>query len=281
MIRYIISPLFVVLIFFGCEDEPEEKFVSEVPSSFTKKVLIEEFTGAWCGYCPDGAFRLENIINTNADNVIGVSTHSGDAMEVSQTYFLESTYQNTGYPSGMVDRISYDGYVSLNRGYWEWLASNQLSNIVPCGLAIKSEVNGNNATVEVHAGFASSISGDYRLTVYLIEDKVMGTGTGYDQMNFYDSDSDSPFFELGNPIVGYEHNHTLREVLSEPLGDVIDNSELVTGGEYINTYKIDISSYEQNNLSVVAFINYVGTTYLEHEIMNVQKCTIDGFQDWD
>ena len=160
-------------------------------------------------------------------------------------------------------------------------SSNQLSNIVPCGLAIKSEVNGNNATVEVHAGFASSISGDYRLTVYLIEDKVMGTGTGYDQMNFYDSDSDSPFFELGNPILGYEHNHTLRLSLSEPLGDLIGSSFLVPGGEYIREYEVDISDYDKDNLSIVAFVNYVGPTYLEHEVLNVQNCRINSTKDWD
>ena len=142
-------------------------------------------------------------------------------------------------------------------------------------------MNGNTATVEVHAGFSSSHSGDHRLTVYLIEDEVSGEGNGYDQMNFYDTDSYSPFFNLGNPIIGYVHNHTLRTVLSQPLGDLINSSELVTGGEHISTFNVDISSYDHNHLSIVAFINFVGATYLEHEVLNVQKCSIDGFQDWD
>ena len=281
MNKFNFLPLLAILVPLGCEDEYEEYNISEVPSNFTKKVIIEEFTGAWCGYCPDGAYRLDNLINSNANNIIGVSTHSGDAMEVSQTSFLESTYQNIGYPSGMVDRVSYDGYVTLNRGYWEYFSTNQLSKVVSCGLAIKSEVKGNTATVDVHAGFSSSHSGDFRLTVYLIEDEVTGVGNGFDQMNFYDTDSYSPFFDLGNPIIGYEHNHTLREVLSEPLGDPIDSSELITGGEQVNTYEVDISSYNHDNLSIIAFINFVGPTYLEHEILNAQKCSIDGFQDWD
>ena len=276
-----ILSLLAIFIILGCEDEQKVYSISEVPSVFTKKVLIEEFTGAWCGYCPDGAFRLENLIISNAENIIGVSTHSGDAMEVSQTSFLESTYQNIGYPSGMVDRISYNGYVTLSRGYWEYISSIQLSKIASCGLAIKSNVNGNTATVEVHAGFSSSHSGDHRLTVYLIEDEVSGEGNGYDQMNFYDTDSYSPFFNLGNPIIGYVHNHTLRAVLSQPLGDLINSTELVIGGEHISTFNVDISSYDHNNLSVVAFINFVGDTYLDHEVLNVQKCSIDGFQDWD
>ena len=281
IIRTFIFAIFLSINLWNCEDENKEPTIGPVPDSFTKKVIIEEFTGAWCGYCPDGAFRLENIISENIGNVIGVSAHSGDAMEASQTYFLESTYLNPGYPSGMVDRFNYNGSVSMNRGYWAYIASEQLLKVASCGLAIKSKVNGNTANVSVHAGFNAIVSGEHRLTVYLIEDGVVGAGNGYDQMNFYDLDTASTFYDLGNPIEGYEHNHTLRFTLSEPLGDIIDSSVLVSGGEYIAEYEVDISPYDLNNLSIVAFVNYVGSTYLEHEVLNVQKCEINGVQDWD
>jgi hypothetical protein len=282
MKQYLQILLFGLLVFGGCEDEPDNFEISNVPSAFTKKVLIEEFTGAWCGYCPDGAHIVESIINDNNGKVVGVSLHSGDAMEVAHTNFLETTYQNTGYPSGMVDRVSINGSTSLNRGYWESVANAQLSETAVCGLAIISEVNGQNATVEVHAGFNSTLNGDdYRLTVYLIEDGVTGTGYGYDQSNYYNEVAESPFNNLGNPIEGYEHNHTLRAILSESLGDAIMVSEMASGGEHIETYTVDLSSYNKNKLSIVAFVTYIGSTIAEHEIMNVQKCDIDGFQDWD
>ena len=281
MNQYLKILIFGLLVFAGCEDEPDDFQVSKVPSAFTKKVLIEEFTGAWCGYCPDGAHIVESIINVNNGKVVGVSLHDGDAMEVAHTNILETTYQNTGYPSGMVDRFSVNGSTCLNRGYWESVANAQLSETAVCGLAIISEVNGQNATVEVHAGFNSTFNGDYRLSVYLIEDGVTGTGYGYDQRNYYNTEAESPFYDLGDPIVGYEHNHTLRAVLSESLGDAISPSSLVSGGEHIETYTVDLSSYNKNNLSIVAFVTYIGTSITEHEILNVQKCGIDGFQDWD
>ena len=286
MRRYITLLLFVGLAFWGCEDEPDDFHISQVPSTFTKKVLIEEFTGAWCGYCPDGAYRVKNLINDNDGRVVAVSLHAGnptgDAMEIAHTNYLETTYQNTGFPSGMVDRVAIDGYTSLNRGYWEYVANNQLLETAVCGLAIISKVNGQNATVEVHAGFNSTLNGDdYRLTVYLIEDGVTGSGYGYDQRNYYNTDPESPFYNLGDPIEGYEHNHTLRAVLSESLGNAISSSSLVSGGEHIETYTVDLSSYNKKNLSIVAFVTYIGSTITEHEIMNVQKCDIDGFQDWD
>ena len=73
----------------------------------------------------------------------------------------------------------------------------------------------------------------------------------------------------------------MRAVLSEPLGDEIDHPSLASGGEYIETYTVDLSSYNKNNLSIVAFVSNIGSTITEHEIMNVQKCDINGFQDWD
>jgi hypothetical protein len=182
----------------------------------------------------------------------------------------------------MVDRVSVNGNTCINRGYWEYVANDQLTKTAVCGLAIISEVNGQNATVEVHAGFNSALNGDdYRLTVYLIEDDVTGTGYGYDQRNYYNTDPESPFYNLGDPIEGYEHNHTLRAILSESLGDAIMVSEMASGGEHIETYTVDLSSYNKNNLSIVAFVTKIGSTIAEHEIMNVQKCDIDGFQDWD
>jgi len=281
MVKVFIFGLFLSFTFWSCEDQKDEPSIGPVPDTFSKKVLIEEFTGAWCGYCPDGALRLENIINQNDGFVIGVSAHSGDAMEVSQTSFLESTYFNPGYPSGMVDRFNFNENVSINRGLWDYVASEQLQKEAVCGLAIQSKVNANTAKIKVHAGFKTVMTGERRLTVYLIENGVTGSGYGYDQANYYDTDSTSSFYGLGNPIESFEHNHTLRLILSEPLGDLIDSSFLVPKGEFIKDYEIDISSYDSDNLYVVGFISSIGENYLSHEVLNTQKCEIEGTKNWD
>ena len=46
MKKYLNNFIFIlILIAFSCEDVKESNVISSVPSSFTKKVLIEEFTG--------------------------------------------------------------------------------------------------------------------------------------------------------------------------------------------------------------------------------------------
>ena len=59
----LIKLLLLSFVFFACSDNNEEPEFSEMPLSFTKKVLIEEFTAAWCGYCPWGAAIVENIVS--------------------------------------------------------------------------------------------------------------------------------------------------------------------------------------------------------------------------
>lgn len=251
------------------------------PASFTKKVLIEEFTGAWCGYCPDGATRISDLEEANTGKIVAVAVHEGDGMETSQYSTLDSEFNNTGFPSGMVDRVPYNGEVAMNRGYWETVAENQLGNTADCGLAIKSTVSGSTATIEVHAAFNTALTDDIRLTVYVLEDEVTGSGSDYDQRNYYDTDSSSPFYGLGDPIVGYEHNHVLREVSSDALGDVISAGDLVVGGEFIQTYTVNVTGYDQSHTKIVAFVNKIGTTYDTHEVLNAQEVALGKTQDWD
>ena len=278
--RYLNNLLLLSFFFFACSDNNEEPEFSEIPLSFTKKVLIEEFTAAWCGYCPWGAAIVEDIVNDN-DNVIPVAVHVRDGMSIDHSVFLETTYQSSSYPAGMVDRAPYDGVVSFNAGYFTYFSANQLLLEAECGLAMRSKVSGDIATIEVRAGFNTDLDGDYRLTVYLLEDGVTGSGYGFDQINWDNEEPQSDFYGMGDPIVGYVHDHTLRAVLSGELGDPLDESVLTSGGEHIASYSIDISNYDKKKLSAVAFIQQIGTDFTQHEVLNVQQVGITGFQDWD
>lgn len=283
--RYLNKLLLLSFVFFACSDNNEEPEFSEMPLSFTKKVLIEEFTAAWCGYCPWGAAIVENIVNDN-ENVIPVAVHVRDGMAIDHSSFLEMTYQNNSYPAGMVDRAPYNvndttQVVSFNAGYFSYFSANQLLLEAECGLAMRSKVSGDIATIEVRAGFNTDLSGDYRLTVYLLEDGVTGSGYGFDQINWDNEEPQSDFYGMGDPIVGYVHDHTLRAVLSGELGDPLDESVLTSGGEHIASYSIEISNYDKKNLSAVAFIQRIGADFTQHEVLNVQQVGITGFQDWD
>lgn len=279
-INFLCTILILGFIILSCEDSGVESRFSTPPPTFTKKVLIEEFTGSWCGYCPSGAEILKDLMNTN--NVIGVAIHSQDPMEISHGVFLESNYPSSGYPGGMVDRISYEGYVGHNRGWWSWFTEQQIQKVANCGLAINSEVNGDKIDVEIRSAFNTNISlDDHRINAYLLEDDVKGEDSGYDQRNYYNLDSLSSFFGQGDPIINYAHNNTLRaSAFPNSFGGSLNDDDKIDM-TYSTSFQMNISDYNKENLSVVAFIIKIGDTILDHEILNAQKCSVDGFQDWD
>ena len=51
--------------------------VTQVPR---RRVVVEEYTGMWCQYCPRGIALMENLENKYADDFIGIAIHSGDPL---------------------------------------------------------------------------------------------------------------------------------------------------------------------------------------------------------
>lgn len=70
----------------------------------TKRVLVEEGTGQWCGNCPLGILSLENLETLFGDKVVAIGVHGGG----SDTYEYQSYCDALGftsYPTGRVNRI--------------------------------------------------------------------------------------------------------------------------------------------------------------------------------
>ncbi|MEO8146064.1 MAG: Omp28-related outer membrane protein [Bacteroidia bacterium] len=264
-----------------------------VPSVFTKKALIEEFTGAWCGYCVDGAYIVETIVNApaNAGKAIAVSVHQGDGMQISLYNVLDGIFNNSGFPAGMVDRVPYIGTVCMNRGYWTTVTNTELAKEGKCGLTIKTDFNTSSDTItaEIHAGFKYALTGTYKMVAYLVEDSVTGTGSNYDQHNYYSSTnpggpagpSTHPYYNLPPVITGFKHMQVVRKVMPTDLGEVVTASTIIPGGRFAKTYKFPVGTMKKGNLSIVAFVYKVGTSATTYEIMNVQKVKAGSTKSWD
>ena len=101
------------------------EFTSEVTTvssvKFDRRILIEDFTGAWCGYCP----RMTNAIEaakTTSNNILVMAIHNGDIMATTYEAALRQKYGITGFPSALINRT----------GIWDERASS-LDTAVPIG----------------------------------------------------------------------------------------------------------------------------------------------------
>ena len=262
-----------------------------VPGSFTKKAFIEEFTGAWCGYCVDGAYIVETIVAANAGKVIAASVHDGDGMAISLDNTLTTIFANSSYPAALVDRIAYGSVVCNSRNVWQARVVGELSKEAKCGLSLKTNLNAtsDSVSVEIKTGFKYSLPGTYKLVTYVVEDDVMGTGSSYDQVNYYSSAAPGgsagtathPYYNLPYHITGYKHKQVIRMTVPNDLGDVVSASSIIPGGLFTKSYTIAIGSMNKANLSIVSFVYKVGTSSLTYEVMNVQKVKVGSTQNWD
>lgn len=79
-----------------------EGYVTVMAFQPQRNVLMEEYTGLWCGACPRGYVALEEMRERGVKNFVGVSYHNSDHMSV----FLPSEYPNyvEGFPSAFLNR---------------------------------------------------------------------------------------------------------------------------------------------------------------------------------
>ena len=262
--------------------------ITPVPKSFTQKVLVEEFTSAVSGLSPEGVVQITDLVTNNPNTVIPVSVHHSDAMETSWYDHLNTTFNNHSLNSAMINRVMDKGSTVQEMQDWASLVNGVLDLSTDCGLALRTEIIGDNAQIDVHAGFAAPMSGDLYLTVYLLENQVSGVGPMYDQVNFFNGDANHPFYNTGSPIQGFKHNNVLREVLTTGAGELINPGRLITGGMDLKKYFVDISGYNinksansSNKLTVVAFIHRIGATADDQQVLNVQSCQIGSVRNWN
>jgi hypothetical protein len=251
-----------------------------------KKVLFEEITGALCGNCPSGAWIVDSLTR-KYPNLIGIGMHSygvADAMYFPGIDSLDDLINTQGgAPFGDLDRMHYPVtdaplYMLFNYiGKFDSVAAVRLAEAPKLTVDILPSWNSSprqiTAQVDIHI-LSNLPAGDYRVSLYVLEDSVTGSGSGYDQHNFYDtSPPGNPFFGMGDPIVGYVHRHVLRAALPTPLGQPgIIPATPAAGQDYTTTLNYTLpASYNENRVSLVAFVYRNWPGGLNNEIVNAEE----------
>lgn len=239
--------------------------IEVIVPTHTTKVMVEDYTGTWCGYCPRLATALENTVNLNSD-VIPVAVHDDNDMLFPYAVQMENAFGITGFPTGKVNR-------TIN---WNESTSQPISYLdvkQKMGLAINSSLSGNTITAEVKVHYDIDENNEQRLVVYLLEN-----GLVYPQVNYYNNDPSSPWYQSGDPITNFVHDHVAREVFTDVFGDVIPSSQTKADNTYTATLTMTVPSSVQDTdeLEIVAFV-----TGSDKKVQNVQKANLGENKDFD
>jgi hypothetical protein len=224
---------------------------------------------------------LDDLITTYPGDVLGVSIHNADAMAFSDG--IQTGFNVTSYPGGMVNRTLVSGQAKepFTRSLWESEITNQLSSYTPVDVTLASTFNttSRELTIDVTADFVDFASGDIRFVAMVVEDGVTGTGSGYDQVNYYSSAGSAsggtshPHYGDADPIVGYIHDHVLRALPGGAYGNAGVISATVSPGANVSesfTYTVP-ATIDASNMKVIGFVAYYSATIGERSILDVAE----------
>ena len=207
-----------------------QQFVSTDPTN--RNVIIEEFTGRGCGYCPDGHRIANELMAAHPGRLWAVNIHAGGYAQTSYPNMITQDgntihggFNISGYPTGVVNRTTAAGQ---DRGQWANTANNQLNQVSECNIGGMAVVNPETRvatiTVEVYYTGNSSVDQNF-LTVAMLQDSILGSQSDYGNFN--------PTQWIGNQ---YVHTHILRDVISQSAwGDPI--SPTTQGTLITHTYE--------------------------------------------
>ena len=212
-----------------------------------RKVVIEDYTGTWCGFCPKVAAAIEEAHAVTSDIAV-VAIHetansNPDPMHFPQVEDLKDAFGVDGLPAARINRTTnWSDPFDLDE------ITSMAGSDTDLAIAINSELTGSELLVEVEIVYESgSVSGD-KLVVYVVESGII-----HSQTNYFNTDETSPYYNMGNPIPNFVHNDALRNSLTQILGDDISGSAALE--TYTRTFSLDIpTEYVTENLSIVAMI---------------------------
>lgn len=214
--------------------------VTPIAGKFTKNVLIEDFTGTWCGYCPRVAYGIEKVIEQNI-TAVPVAIHRGnDPYNFAEGSILESQINLTGYPTAMINRTLEWAYPEPNNTIQ---VKNQTGPNADLGIAMNSTVANGTINLDVKVKFDANMTG-LKLVVYALENNLI-----YNQTNY------TSYYGGVSTIQNFEHDHVLKASLTNILGEAI-TSNTNDGDIYTRNFTVNVPSNVSNasNLSFVAFV---------------------------
>ena len=142
-------------------------------ATYRHNVLVEEYSGTWCGNCPRILYGVD-LLHKQTDKAIVISTllFNGDSFISNKGNNLADQQEISGVPSGFINRTT-----SWNTPQYENVAHviSTIKTSAPLGIGTRSSESSNNLSFTVNVAYTQILTGGAKLTVNLVEDKLLHT----------------------------------------------------------------------------------------------------------
>ncbi|RLD45374.1 MAG: hypothetical protein DRI89_01300 [Bacteroidetes bacterium] len=260
----------LIVILFSSAPLMAQTIVGTDPEN--KNVVLEEFTGIYCGYCPQGHIIAQGIYDNHPDDVVLINIHQGGYANPNPgDPDFRTPWGNAiagqsglvGYPAGTVNRHLFPGYsqgsgTAQSRG--TWVTTSNMIMAEPSYLNIELE--------------ATIVTSTRQLVVYV---EVYYTGDSPEESNFLS------IAILQNDIIGpqsgggsnYNHKHMLRHLVTGQWG--VEITETTTGSLYTNTFTYEMPD-DYNDVDLVLedldIVGFVAESHQEIISGNMAEITL-------
>ena len=238
MKKYLLS---LIIVLFSLELLNAQQYVVTTPTN--KNVLLEEYTGGYCSYCPNGHRIANEVAAKYPGRVFPVNIHAGNFayttypnMTTTQGNEYNNNFGVTSYPTGILNRVGQVSYTQWEAKVDEMMKENAIVNIAG-DYTINAATRTVQITVEMYYTGNSSQSTNY-LTIYMLQDDIVGyqAGSNLNPTQIVDGQ--------------YNHTHVFRSAITSTWGDAVSPT---TAGSLITktyTYTIPQSIGSPNGVDV-------------------------------
>lgn len=236
---------------------------------YPQKVVMEEATGTWCGWCVRGIATIDVMKKKYPEHFIPIAVHN-DEMSPDESYapFFSGV---SGYPSAQINRAKWSSVQPFDMNTSEDLAEAKVSST-----ARLSEDGIIEMDTESVFSFFHSAPEEYRLAYVVVEDSV----GPYMQANSYSS-PDSPD-DPNNYLNWWIHQESFVSTIYHDVARAIYDYDGIQGllpqqidaGEPVLTkYEMLLPSNVENpkNVRVVTLLLDANSG----EIVNADCCVLD------
>ena len=229
-------------------------------TSRVNKVVAEELTGSWCGWCVRGIVALDETKKAHPEQFIAIAVHGNDFLESPEyTDYIAGLIGSSGYPNSVVNRDRNTAgdpeYIPVR---FEQKASAPIEGYVTL------ETGGEDGLYEATAKVAlnsNGLDGRYRMAYAIVENDVYEEGnSNYVQHNSYAGGANGEmggYEDLPEYVPDFHFQDVARGTIGDPSG--IEGSlplRMDAGREYVTTESFTLPETVLNvdNVYIVAML---------------------------
>lgn len=256
MFKNSFSIIIIILLFFSCKEKPVE-VPDFVPPESDRVVLIEELTGVKCVNCPQGAEKIQELLQLFEGQLVAMAIHGdilSDPYEESKydfrypdAYDLEQYLKPFwGKPAAAINRVgTEEEQAFLGPDSWVSYINDELVKAHQLDIDLETIYNEASRELSIKVGVIAldELEGTFNINVGITESHIIDLQLGPDGL-----------------ITNYEHNHVLKEMITDVKGDLLTSK--MTKNQIINksysfTLPEDENLWVAENCHVVAFVSRI------------------------